>query len=65
MHVILYPYCKIIKIRFKWTSEYRLHFHSPGMLKYLQTRLGLVQMSFPTIQCISLHPGIGFDGYIC
>lgn len=46
-------------------SKYRSHFHFLGMLKYLQTRLGLVQTSFPTIQCISLHPDIGFDGCIC
>lgn len=35
------------------------------MLKYVQTALGLVQMSFPTTQYVSLHLDIGFDGCIC
>lgn len=40
-------------------------FHSLDVLKYLQTTLDSVQMSFPTNQCMSLHPEIVFDGGIC
>lgn len=57
---------KIFKIYFTWASKYRSYFHSTGMLNYLQTALGWVRMSSPTIQFVSLNPVwfFGFFGFV-